>query len=423
MSHNIHNMLHISDDVENIGVLDMFSAFPFENKLQQLKKLVRKGDNPLAQIVKRIYEINKSEGENSMKIAQLVNKNTRIFTNIDTDVEEDISITKKTTSFSSSISEGFIDSSVQVNKAGICKCCPNHRYELSTTGLIKQMLRKLSMLEIAVNDIKSRVEMIDEQPGIIEPGVDNIWEDFNLPLIETEKLSEFEDFLKSEENMKKSAEMSQDGDNLENFDLDVQSPATSCSISVSGTETSVTTAFTSGMKRCKKRQGDSYDQILKKVSVQLDKPENSQDEFSIMGTNISDNLRKLPAETVIVVDKLITDILFEAQLGNIHRYTNMNLTDSRTANSQLHLMQPSSRVAESTLVNPIYDQSFIILLTSGQLDDSSVDNLSMESEKNSPSNNQSTPSFQSPFMKKWQRQDRSIKDTDTKKIEERALSE
>lgn len=63
MSHNIHNMLHICDDVENMGVLDLFSAFPFENKLQKFKKLVRKGDTPLAQIVKRIIEIEKCEME------------------------------------------------------------------------------------------------------------------------------------------------------------------------------------------------------------------------------------------------------------------------------------------------------------------------------------------------------------------------
>lgn len=59
MSHNIHNMLHICDDVRVMGPLDKFSAFPFENKLQQLKRLVRKGHQPLAQVVKRLYEIEK----------------------------------------------------------------------------------------------------------------------------------------------------------------------------------------------------------------------------------------------------------------------------------------------------------------------------------------------------------------------------
>lgn len=44
MSHNIHNMLHICD-VEIMGILlGRFSVFPFENKLQKLKKIVRKGE-------------------------------------------------------------------------------------------------------------------------------------------------------------------------------------------------------------------------------------------------------------------------------------------------------------------------------------------------------------------------------------------
>lgn len=59
MSHNIHNMLQLSNDVKPFGTLDHFSAFPFENKLQQLKRLVHKGDKPLPQVVKRIYEIGK----------------------------------------------------------------------------------------------------------------------------------------------------------------------------------------------------------------------------------------------------------------------------------------------------------------------------------------------------------------------------
>lgn len=67
VSHNIHNMLHISDDAEYFGILDNFSTFPFENKLQQIKRLVRKGDKPLAQIVKRLVEI---EGNSSKSPGQ-----------------------------------------------------------------------------------------------------------------------------------------------------------------------------------------------------------------------------------------------------------------------------------------------------------------------------------------------------------------
>lgn len=38
ISHNIHNFLHLSDCVKLYGSLDNFSAFPFENYMQQLKK-------------------------------------------------------------------------------------------------------------------------------------------------------------------------------------------------------------------------------------------------------------------------------------------------------------------------------------------------------------------------------------------------
>ena len=39
------------------GSLPNFSAFPFENYMQTLKKLLRKSDNPLQQIVKRLAEL------------------------------------------------------------------------------------------------------------------------------------------------------------------------------------------------------------------------------------------------------------------------------------------------------------------------------------------------------------------------------
>ncbi|KAJ8946115.1 hypothetical protein NQ314_008976 [Rhamnusium bicolor] len=43
-------------DVKRFGPLDQFSAFPFENYMQSLKKLLRKSDKPLAQIICRKTE-------------------------------------------------------------------------------------------------------------------------------------------------------------------------------------------------------------------------------------------------------------------------------------------------------------------------------------------------------------------------------
>lgn len=57
VSHNVHGLLHIVQDVRNFGSLDMFSTFKFENFMQKMKKLLRKDDKPLQQIARRIHEI------------------------------------------------------------------------------------------------------------------------------------------------------------------------------------------------------------------------------------------------------------------------------------------------------------------------------------------------------------------------------
>lgn len=61
MSHNIHNLLHLADDCRQFGNLNKFSAFQFENFLQVLKKLIRKSDKPLQQVINRITEIDNVE--------------------------------------------------------------------------------------------------------------------------------------------------------------------------------------------------------------------------------------------------------------------------------------------------------------------------------------------------------------------------
>lgn len=58
ISHNVHNLLHLSEDVKVYGSLDNFSAFPFENYLQSILKSIRKGEKLLAQIIKRKSEQN-----------------------------------------------------------------------------------------------------------------------------------------------------------------------------------------------------------------------------------------------------------------------------------------------------------------------------------------------------------------------------
>ena len=59
--YKVHSLLHISDDVKNYGVsFNELSAFQFENYLQKLKKYEKKAQNPVAQVAKRLSELEKS---------------------------------------------------------------------------------------------------------------------------------------------------------------------------------------------------------------------------------------------------------------------------------------------------------------------------------------------------------------------------
>lgn len=54
--YNIHMLQHIVQDVKNVGVLDSFSAFKYENALGKIKNNLRSGNLPLQQICNRIEE-------------------------------------------------------------------------------------------------------------------------------------------------------------------------------------------------------------------------------------------------------------------------------------------------------------------------------------------------------------------------------
>lgn len=55
--YNVHNLKHLSDDSRHFQCsLNEISAFPFENYLQILKKLVRNAKNPISQVAKRLCE-------------------------------------------------------------------------------------------------------------------------------------------------------------------------------------------------------------------------------------------------------------------------------------------------------------------------------------------------------------------------------
>ena len=56
MVYNVHCLVHLAADAKQFGSLDGISAFPFENHLKHLKRMVRKTSLPLPQIVRRISE-------------------------------------------------------------------------------------------------------------------------------------------------------------------------------------------------------------------------------------------------------------------------------------------------------------------------------------------------------------------------------
>lgn len=50
-----------------------------------------------------------------------------------------------------------------------------------------------------------------------------------------------------------------------------------------------------------------------------------EDEFDAIGRNIAAKLRSMKLDQRIIAEKLLNDILFEAQLGNLHKDSNIHV--------------------------------------------------------------------------------------------------
>lgn len=57
VSYNVHGLIHLAKDVIRFGPLNTYSAYPFENYLQEVKRKVRKSEKPLKQLVHRTQEL------------------------------------------------------------------------------------------------------------------------------------------------------------------------------------------------------------------------------------------------------------------------------------------------------------------------------------------------------------------------------
>ncbi|XP_055687362.1 uncharacterized protein LOC129792384 [Lutzomyia longipalpis] len=78
ISSNVHNLTHVADDVRQLGALPSISSYPFENHLQDVKRLIRMGRSPLAQVAKRLCERSCISLKDKIKVPQLKNKTSDI---------------------------------------------------------------------------------------------------------------------------------------------------------------------------------------------------------------------------------------------------------------------------------------------------------------------------------------------------------
>lgn len=143
--------------------------------------------------------------------------------------------------------------------------------------------------------------------------------------------------------MKKNFKIFQIESQQEESDLDLMSPTSSVPVTdstadleehlSSATYTSTPVSLnenTTGLQKKRKTtvQNKAQD-VLEKVNKQLERNE-KRDNFDDIGKNFANKLRELPKVTSIIAEKMINDILYEAQMGNISRYSKVVLQDTRT---------------------------------------------------------------------------------------------
>lgn len=53
INHNVHNLIHLSNDVRKFGALNNFSCFRFENYMSHIKSILKTSNYPLQQFINR----------------------------------------------------------------------------------------------------------------------------------------------------------------------------------------------------------------------------------------------------------------------------------------------------------------------------------------------------------------------------------
>ncbi|XP_044750072.1 uncharacterized protein LOC123310586 [Coccinella septempunctata] len=85
-------------------------------------------------------------------------------------------------------------------------------------------------------------------------------------------------------------------------------------------------------RNLKKKYTSLADEVLKKVSQQLSSAE--EDKFETSAKNFANKLRSLSPQTAIVTEKLLSDVLFEAQMGNVGRHTKVVLQNTQPQHTE-----------------------------------------------------------------------------------------
>lgn len=119
------------------------------------------------------------------------------------------------------------------------------------------------------------------------------------------------------------------------------SPPTSCTSHLSAysdsnqqNTPSTSSATLKNSKRKRKTKVDEQaDEILSMVGERLrNNTTNNDDAFTIFGKHVAVKLRTLPKQTKIYTEKLICDLLFEAEIGNVDKNTKIVTLLSNTNN-------------------------------------------------------------------------------------------
>lgn len=169
VSHNVHGLLHIVDDYRKFGFLDRCSCFPFENYMKVLKRMIRKHEKPLEQVIKRYEEIQEfckpelviPTSNIEIKLMKPHNKGPLIIN--DNVSQFKTAIINKIKISASSISDCYIGFEKQ-GKLNICKViniCRNDRSENDIVFIVKIFNNVEPYFEKPLNSFKLGITVVD----------------------------------------------------------------------------------------------------------------------------------------------------------------------------------------------------------------------------------------------------------------------